>query len=195
MVKLDLNDNELVVRLQQGDVDAFDLIYEKYSGKLYAFGLKYLRSTAEAEELVQSVFLKLWETHKQLDNELSFKSYLFTIAYNDICNLFRKRKYLQKFISDSLYENSQSAFKTNEAIDFQSVLERVQQLVDKLPERQKTIFLKSRQEGKTTKEIAREVGLSPGTVDNYISESLKFIRSRLHNENLPVLLLFSLFFL
>jgi RNA polymerase sigma-70 factor (ECF subfamily) len=54
------DDIELVERLQKGDVEAFDLIYEKYSGKLYAFGLKYLQSTAEAEELVQAVFLKIW---------------------------------------------------------------------------------------------------------------------------------------
>jgi len=73
-------------------------------------------------------------------------------------------------------------------------MERVLQIVDKLPERQKNIFLKSRQEGKSTKEIAEEVGLSSGTVDNYISESLKFIRIRLHKENLPVLLFISLFF-
>jgi RNA polymerase sigma-70 factor (ECF subfamily) len=188
-------DNELVERLQKGDVEAFDLIYEKYSGKLYAFGLKYLRSTAEAEELVQSVFLKVWENYKSLKKESSLKSYLFTIAYNDICKLFRKRNYLQKFIADTLYKNSQSSSETEDGIDYQSVLERVQQIVDKLPERQKTIFLKSRQEGKSTKEIAEEVNLSPGTVDNYISEALKFIRSRLHNENLPVLLFFSLFFL
>ena len=189
------NDYELVERLQKGDVEAFDLIYNKYSGKLYAFGLKYLRSTAEAEELVQLVFLKIWENYKNLKKESSFKSYLFTIAYNDICKLFRKRNYQQKFIDDTLYENFQSSSEAEDGIDYQSVLERVQQIIDKLPERQKTIFLKSRQEGKSTKEIAEEVGLSPGTIDNYISEALKFIRSRMHNENLPVLLLFSLFFL
>jgi RNA polymerase sigma-70 factor (family 1) len=188
-------DIELVERLQKGDVEAFDLIYNKYSRKLYAFGLKYLRSTAETEELVQSVFLKIWENYKNLKKESSFKSYLFTIAYNDICKLFRKRNYLQKFVSDTLYENTQSSSETEDGIDYQFVLERVQQIVEKLPEKQKTIFLKSRQEGKSTKEIAEEVGLSPGTVDNYVSESLKFIRSRLRNENLPVLLLFSLFFL
>ena len=185
----------MVERLQKGDVEAFDLIYDKYSGKLYAFGLKYCRSTAEAEELVQSVFLKLWENYKNLKKESSFKSYLFTISYNEICKLFRKRNYQQKFINDTLYENSQSFTEIEDGIDYQSVLDRVQQIVDKLPERQKTIFLKSRQEGKSSKEIAKEVGLSPGTVDNYISEALKFIRSRLNNESLPVLLFFSLFFL
>lgn len=188
-------DIELVEKLQKGDVEAFDLIYDKYSRKLYAFGLKYLGSTDEAEELVQSVFLKLWENYKILKKESSFKSYLFTIAYNDICKLFRKRNYLKKYVSDTLYENSQSFSETEDGIDYKSVLERVQQIVDKLPERHKTIFLKSRQEGKSTKEIAEEVGLSSGTIDNYISESLKFIRARLHKENLPVLLLFSLFFL
>ena len=115
--------------------------------------------------------------------------------YNDICKLFWKRNYRQKFIDDTLYENSQSSSEIEDGIDYQSVLERVQQIIDKLPERQKTIFLKSRQEGKSTKQIAEEVDLSPGTVDNYISEALKFIRNRLRNENLPVLLFFSLFFL
>jgi RNA polymerase sigma-70 factor (family 1) len=189
------DDNELIERLQKGDIDAFDSIYGIYSGKLFAFGLKYLRSTDEAEELVQSVFLKVWENYKNLKKELSFKSYLFTIAYNDICKLFRKRNYQQKFINDTLHENPHSSFEIEEGIHYQSALDQVHKIVDKLPERQKTIFLKSREEGKSTKEIAKEVGLSIGTVDNYISESLRFIRSRLRNENLSVLLFFSLFLL
>lgn len=189
------SDNELVEKLQKGDVEAFDEIYAKYSGKLYAFGLKYQRSSAEAEELVQSVFLKLWENHKNLKTDASFKSYLFTIAYNDMCKLFRKWNYQQKFISDTLYENTQSSTDIEAGIDYQSFLERVKQIVDKLPEKQKIIFLKSRQDGKSSKEIAKEVGLSPGTVDNYISEALKFIRSHLHNESLSIVLFFSLFLL
>ncbi len=188
-------DIELVARLQKGDVIAFDLLYEKYSGKLYLFALKYLRSTAEAEELVQSVFLKVWENHKNLKKELSFKSYLFTVGYNDMCKLFRKRSYLQKFINDTIVENPQFSCQIEESIDYNSLLERIQHIINKLPERQKTIFLKSRKEYKTTKEIAEELRLSTGTVDNYISESLKFIRSRLGNEDFALLFVFSLFFL
>ena len=194
-MKLFPSDYKLVERLQKGDVEAFDMIYEKYSGILYSFSLKYLRSTDEAEELVQSVFLKIWDNHKHLDKELSFKSYLFTIAYNDICKLFRKRNYLQKFISDTLYENSKVSSATEESIDYRSVLTLVQQIIDKLPERQKNIFRKSRQEGKSSKEIAEELSLSPGTVDNYISETLKFIRKKLPNEDIAFLLFYSLFFI
>lgn len=192
-MKLFPGDIELVERLQKGDIEAFDHIYEKYSGKLYSFGLKYLRSTDEAEELVQSVFLKLWENYRNLKKELSFKSFLFTIAYNDICKLFRKRNYNQAFINNSQYENSQASSQSEDDLDYKSLMEQVQKIIDKLPARQKTIFIKSRQEGKSSKEIAEEVGLTSGTVDNYISESLKFIRCRLRSEDFALFLFFSLF--
>jgi RNA polymerase sigma-70 factor (family 1) len=194
-LKTSEDDSKLVENLRKGDVDAFDQIYARYSGKLYAFGLKYLRSEAEASELVQSVFLKLWENAKTLRTDSSFRSYLFTIAYNDMCKLFRKRSYQQKFIADTLYESTQESNAIEEGIDYQSMLDRVLKIVDRLPERQKTVFLKSRQEGKSSREIAAEVGLSPGTVDNYISEALKFIRYSLRGESIPVILFISLFFL
>lgn len=186
-------DIELVEKLQKGDVEAFDLVYEKYAGKLYGFTLKYLKSTDETEELVQSVFLKVWENYKTLKKESSFKSYLFTIAYNEICNTFRRRSHLQKFIGEQLIDSSQASNETEELIDYNSIKERVEQIVSKLPERQRTIFLKSRQDGKSNKEIASELELSSGTVDNYISESLKFIRSNMQDKNFSALLLFSLF--
>ncbi len=186
-------DDELVVKLHKGDIEAFDLMYEKYAGKLYAFTFKYLRSTAEAEELVQSVFLKVWENSKNLRRESSLKSYLFTIAFHEICNIFRRRSYLKKFIDKHLIENPSTSSETEELISYNSILEQVNQIIAKLPERQRTIFVKSRQEGKSNKEIAVELGLSSGTVDNYISESLKFIRNNLQNKNFSVLPLFVLF--
>ncbi|BBE18989.1 RNA polymerase ECF-type sigma factor [Aquipluma nitroreducens] len=192
MKELD-TDNELIEKLRIGDVEAFDLVYHRYAGKLYAFSLKYLRSKEEAEELVQSVFLKVWENQKNIKKDTSFKSYLFTIAYNEICNLFRRRKYQQNFFDKSMIGNPEASVETEDQIDFQFVLEQVEQIISRLPEKQKTIFLKSRQEGKSTKEIADELGLSPGTVDNYISESLKFIRTNLKDNQFSLLLFISLF--
>lgn len=192
MKELD-TDNELIEKLRIGDVEAFDLVYHRYAGKLYAFSLKYLKSKEEAEELVQSVFLKVWENQKNIKKDTSFKSYLFTIAYNEICNLFRRRKYQQNFFDKSMIGNPEASVETEDQIDFQFVSEQVEQIISRLPEKQKTIFLKSRQEGKSTKEIADELGLSPGTVDNYISESLKFIRTNLKDNQFSLLLFISLF--
>lgn len=180
----DIEDVELIKRLRKGDIAAFDAIYQKYSGRLFNFGLKLLRSEAETEELIQSVFMKLWENHRNLKPELSFKSYLYTIAYNDICKLFRQRNYMRKFIDYHVSEESGIFSDLGERLDYKSLLEHVRKVINKLPEKQKAIFIKSREEGKSTREIAVEMGLSPGTVDNYISESLKFIRKNISEKDL-----------
>jgi RNA polymerase sigma-70 factor (family 1) len=185
-VKVPPDDKELVERLQKGDVEAFDLIYLKYSGKLYSFGLKYLRSVVESEELVQSVFLKVWENHRSLKKDYTFKSYLFTIAYHDICKIFRKGQCRKRFIDNTIAVGGQPSTEVEDNIDCQSLRGLVQEIVATLPEKQRMIFLKSRREGKSSKEIAEEVGLSRGTVDNYISEALRVIRGRLKKEDLPV---------
>lgn len=191
----DFDDTILVGKLRKGDIESFDLLYDRYAAKLHYFGMKYLKSEEETEELVQTVFLKVWEYHKNLKKESSFKSYLFTIAYNDICKLFRKKYYHQKYVSDILNENPQPFSEIEQGFQCKSVLERIQKIIEKLPERQKVIFRKSREEGKSSREIADEVGLSPGTVDNYISQSMKFIISGLRNEVLPVALLIASFFI
>lgn len=190
-----LSDLELVSNLQNDNTRAFDMIYEKYGVNLYRFALKYLRSNEEAEELVQSVFMKIWECRKSIKTDTSFKSFLYTIVYNDICNLFRKRKYSQEFAKETLYINNHFSNETEERIDYKSMLHRVELLIEKLPEKHRIIFLKSRHEGKTSKEIAQEVGLSSGTVDNYISESLKYIKSKLKSESVYSLLIIILNFL
>ena len=187
-------DDKLIDRLQRGDVDAFDIVYHRYAGKLFAFAVKYLKSKEEAEELVQSVFLKVWENQSQLKRESSFKSYIFTIAYNEICNLFRKRRYQRSFVEDIISGKPEDSTEIESQIEFRFALEQVKQIVAQLPEKQKAAFLKSRQEGKSTKEIAKELGLSRGTVDNYISESLKFVKTSLNDKNLA-LILFSYLFL
>ncbi len=186
-------ENELVEKLRKGDVNAFDEVYKKYALKLYAFSLKYLKSKEEAEELVQSVFLKVWENQQNLKKDTSFKSFLFTIAYNEICNLFRQRSYLRKFIESSLISNQEASGESEAQIEALFIREHLDRIVAKLPEKQRIIFQKSRHDGKSTKEIAAELGLSPGTVDNYLSESLKFIRNHLQERNIAGLLFITLF--
>jgi RNA polymerase sigma-70 factor (family 1) len=194
-VNTDFDDTIFVEKLRKGDLESFDLLYDKYAGRLHNFGMKYLKSEEETEELVQTVFLKVWEYRRNLKKESSFKSYLFTIAYNDICKVFRKKYYHQKYVSDILNENPQPFAEIEKGVQCKSILERIQQIIERLPERQKVIFRKSREEGKSSREIADEIGLSPGTVDNYISQSMKFIISGLHNEILPVALIVAWFFI
>jgi RNA polymerase sigma-70 factor (family 1) len=188
-----LSETELVSRLKKGDLDSFDAIYGIYSGKLYSFGMKYLRSEADAEELVQSVFLKIWENRQKLDKNLSFHSYLFTIAYNEVCKMFRQKKYLKKYVAETLYGSEESSSANEEGTDYRSVLREVNRIIAAMPEKQKKAFLKSKLEGKRSKEVAAELGLSPSTVDNYVSAALKTLKAGIRKENLPLMLYFLLF--
>ncbi len=127
---------------------------------------------------MQSVFLKVWENHRKIDRELSFRSYLFTIAYNDICKIFRRRSYLQKYVMETLYENTRATSASEEGGEYQSVLDEVQRLIGSLPENQRQAFIMSRIEGKPSREVAAELGITAGTVDNYVSGTLKIIRGK-----------------
>lgn len=194
-MKFETDDIALVEKLQQCNEQAFNLLYRKYAGLVFSFGMKYLRSKEDAEELTQAVFLKIWENCRNLKTNTSLKSYIFTIAYNDICKLFRKRSYMRKFLSGKLPEIQEQDSQTEEYINAGQLLNLVMQVIRKLPEKQMMAFVKSRIEGKSSREIAEEMNLSPGTVDNYISEALKLVRSKLKSKDLALPVLLSLFFL
>jgi len=187
------DDNNLIQSLQKGNVAAFDSLFEVYSPKLYGFALKYFKNEGDSEELVQEVFVKVWENRQKLKSELSFKSYLFTIALNQIRKHFNKKaislRYIQSLQQDPEFENIQPIYDCN----YESILQQINLIIEQMPPRRREIFLKSKLEGKSSKEIATELNISAGTVDNHVSEALRFIRSRLTNKNLALLLFAVLF--
>jgi len=185
------NDYNLVPLLQKGNVAAFDSLFEVYSPKLYGFALKYFKNETDAEELVQEVFVKVWENHQSLKSELSFKSYLFTIALNQIRKHFNKKvtslRYLESLQNDPEFSDQ---IITD---DYETTLRKIYQIIGQMPERRREIFLKSKLEGKSSKEVATELGISAGTVDNQVSEAIRFIRSRLKTESISLFLFAVLF--
>lgn len=187
-----LQDKEYVRELKNGSIFAFNQLFESYSSRLYAFGLKYLKSEADAEELVQDVFLKIWRNRAKIKVDESFHSYLFTIAFNQIRDYFRyKGLYLDLEVNMSTNQGDNS---TETSIVYRSVLEQIATLLEKLPPKKQQIFRLSRFEGKSAKEIAALVGVSPKTVDNQISEVIKFLRLHL-KESKPLLWLFFYLFI
>ncbi|RIJ45405.1 RNA polymerase sigma-70 factor [Maribellus luteus] len=186
------SDSKLVEKLKKGDLDAFDQIFLKYGDRLFGFTLKYLKSKEETEGLVQDVFLKIWENRKNLKKESSLKSYLFTIAYHEICQVFRKKQIHEKFLKESSVTNNWTV-NMEEQLEYKATLEQIDKLIAQLPEKQRIIFIKSRKEGKSTKEISVEMGLAPGTIDNQISAALKFLRQQISENNFALLLFISVF--
>lgn len=184
-------DNDLVKKLKMGDIEAFDKLFNKYAGKLFAFAFKYLKSKEDTEGLVQNVFLKIWENRRNLKTDTSFKSFLFTIAYHEMCNVFRHRNYQQKVNENLTRQTSSSATTVEDNLDFKIALDKVDKLILELPETQRNVFIKSKKDGLTSRQIAKELNISSKTVDNYISMTLKFLKTRLKTE---IMILFILTF-
>jgi RNA polymerase sigma-70 factor (ECF subfamily) len=193
--KIHYSEANLINALKSGSSHAFDELFNQYGKKLYYFSLGYLKSKEEAEEVVQEVFYRIWRNRNELKTGLSFKAYLFTIAYRYILELFekagRERRYRHEIISES-FEFSDELDKRT---DYQSLLEQVEVLINRLPSRQKEIVIKKKKEGLPVKEIAEQLGISPKTVENHLTEAMKTLKSGLEKElKAGGMLLFILFF-
>ena len=175
------NEAQLVASLSKGNMLAFNALYKYYSNRLYRFALGYLKSEAEAEELVQEVFMKIWEKRSELKEDLSFKSFLFTISFNIIKKHFRTRTYMAEYLKTGISEISD--IHTSQKISHDSLHQYISRLVELLPQRRKEIFIMSRFEGKSIKEIAGELKISHKTVENQLTDALRFIRNNLSREN------------
>lgn len=186
------DDNGLVKLLQKGNVLAFDSLFQVYSPKLYGFALKYLKNETDAEELVQEVFVIVWENRQMLKSELSFKSYLFTIALNKIRKHFNQKATSLRYIETLNYESEVTDSQLIQD-NYESVLQQINLIIEQMPQRRREIFVKSKLEGKSSKEIAIELDITTGTVDNQVSDALRFIRSQLKKENIALLLFVVLF--
>ncbi|MBW8331811.1 MAG: RNA polymerase sigma-70 factor [Prolixibacteraceae bacterium] len=186
-------EQQLISLLRNGSQFAFERLFENYSQKLYRFSLSYLKSETEAEEIVQDVFLKLWENREKLRNETSFQSYLFTIAFNDIHKHFNKKARDERYrteILDSL-SGENPAIETNP--DFEALVIKLESLIEQMPERRKEIFRKRKKEAKSVKDIAREMSISPKTVENQITEAMNFLKKEFGNDRISGLLFFYVF--
>ena len=173
----------------------FDSIYINNFSRLFLFAKEYVLFDEEAENIVQDIFLMLWEKREALRVDVSLTAYLFTLVKNK-CIDFLRHQMVEQMYSENVkheynvelnvklfaLESFDHNFSSEE--DIETLLRNA---IDKLPERCRLIFIKSRIEGKKYKEIAEELNLSVNTVEGQISIALKKLREEL-KDYLPLLL-------
>lgn len=192
-LRIDDIDNGLVAQLRNGNRDAFKMLFEKYGTRLYQFSLKYLRDKEDAEDLLNEVFLKIWENRRSLKTDTSFQSYLFTIAYNNIRQRFLKKSREEKYIQIFAEENLVDCSRGEDQVDYIQIIQKINKVIDLLPARRKEIFNLSYKEESKNHEIANKLGLSEQFVKNQLSVARKYIISKIKEDNnIGSLLLFYL---
>jgi len=173
-----INDDEsdMISGLCNGSKKAFEEIFYRYHQRIYNFCLRLLSSHDDAEEIVQNVFVALWEQKSQIDVSKPVLSYLFSIArymvYSELRKLvYRKAVYEEIVLNETVFKET-----TKDDVLFNELRDVIQQLVNRLPQRQKEIFGLSRFSGLSYKEIAQKLGITENTVDTQIRRSLAYLR-------------------
>jgi len=170
-------DTELVTLLTLNNEDAFRELYFRYKDKLWYYCFSFLKSEDEVEDMIQEIFIRLWEFRSMLDPDLSFSSFLYTMAHNKILNFFRDMD-VELQVKKNLFQKVLIEEPTVESdIIFAEYRQILSEAINKLPARRKQIFHMSRVENLSHKEIALNLGISVHTVQEHISESLRFIKS------------------
>jgi RNA polymerase sigma-70 factor (ECF subfamily) len=174
------SDTDLILALKEGNLNAFNQVFDRYAKRLYRFSMGYLKSAENAEEIVQEVFLKIWNNREELIVQKSFDSYLFTIAKNGILNTIRKSKSEQAYLNYAkLYPRKNVLL--DQELDFKELEKAYLEAIAQLSPRRKEIFLLSREQSLSNAEIAKKMNISVKTVENQMTSALAEIRKNLRS--------------
>lgn len=186
-------ESQHIYRLAKGDSLSFEYLYNCWSGKLYNFVMRISKGDSYlAEEIVQSVFIKIWEGQQTLDPGKSFGAYLCTIAKNQLVNIYQHRM-LEQLYQEKIKTTEETENTTEKEVDYHLLEEYIDFLIEQLPPARREIFVLSRRNMLTNKEIAAKLNLSENTVESQLTKAISFMRSRINQHyGLSVSLLLSL---
>lgn len=177
--------------LEQDAALAFERLFRAYFAYLCTTAYKFIPNSQVVEDLSQDVFFEVWRRRNDLQIKSSLKAYLRRAVINKALNYIRDQQ-------PRLFEEIQDD-KASSAVDIQTVLEGndlqkvLDTSIDQLPEKCRIIFLMSRYDDMSYREIAEQLGISPKTVENQISKALKILRARLGPYLSTTLLIFWIF--
>lgn len=184
-------DNSETKAILEGRPEAFERLFRVYYEDLCTYCQGILDDPVKAEDVVQDTFVYLWDHRKCIKIQVSLKAYLFHSVRHGALKVLRRQLMEQRhtpYLVEFIENLEQTEFSEEELAD----LEKVRQAIDNLPAQCKTVFLKSRLEDKSYKQIAEELGISSNTVKTHIVKAQRLIRENIQNSKSMVLLIWLL---
>ena len=182
----DCNDVLLLELLKASDTDAFNAIYDRYSRPLLRYLLQKLKDIDTCNDLLQDIFISLWEKRAIVTINTSIKAYLYQAARYKIIDVYRNNTRFEGYLFQ-LSEFIEQEYSVVDKIDYRQKLSEVEQGINNLPEKMREIFILSRYEHKTNSDIAFQTNLSVQTVKNQISKALRLLRIRYMSADVVIL--------
>jgi RNA polymerase sigma-70 factor (ECF subfamily) len=176
-----------IEKSKKGDYDAYTQLMNDYYNNLCGYANLFTKDPSKSEDIVQNVFVKLWVYRKKIDSNIPIKRYLHKSVYNEFIDQYRKNKSVI-----SLEEKHLKAINTvidNNSFDIEKLMIRVNDEIEKLPEKCKRVFILNKKEGLTHDEIAEYLQISIKTVEGHITRAFKILNQKLGKKIKSILII------
>lgn len=186
------NDQWLFQQIAQGDEQAFETIFHRFTPKLKPFVLGIVKVTSVADEIVQDVFLKLWLNRENLNFVNEPSAWLYRVASNAALNQLKKQANEYKHLKNIIAGQGKNPNDILEQLSAKQLQQLIYEAVANLPEKRRQIYLLTREEGLSHKEIAETMNISVNTVKNQVVHALKSIQEHILSNTgvyIPLILL------
>jgi RNA polymerase sigma-70 factor (ECF subfamily) len=170
------NEKDILLRIAKGDTVAFGIVFNHYYDHLYTVALIYTKVHELAEDIVQQVFLRLWEKRASLTGVCDLESYLFISTRNEIVNCMRKQVVRRKYIVRIKEMFEEESGTPEQDLIARQRTEAVQKAIQQLPPKQQQVWKLSREKGLSYEDIAAQLGIAIPTVKGHVSSALRSIR-------------------
>jgi RNA polymerase sigma-70 factor (family 1) len=187
-----LDEKLLLQQIAEGSEQAFAVLVERKWNNIYMQALTYVKSTHQAQDIVQEVFIKIWQSRKQLPTVERFDSFLFIIARNHIVSELRKKTILP--LHDDVLDIEEKNYLPDKALSQKNLAALIARAIELLPQQQKKAYLLSRDVGLSHEEIAENMQVSKEAAKKHICRALNFLRTyiRAHSDITTLLLMLTL---
>lgn len=177
----------LAEQLKSGKVGAYEFLMDSYYQILCAYAYTLTNDHANAEDIVQNVFTRLWINRKNINPNFSIKSFLYKSVYNEFVDDYRKNRHVTYL--ERKYLESLDTVVQNEPENLEALINLVNSIIDSLPPKCKHVFLLNKKEGLTHVEISEYLDMSVKTVEWHITQAFKILKGKLNSNTKPILFL------
>lgn len=168
--------DETIKALKSGDRKAFSNLFENFYQALCRYSFSIIRETADAEDVVQKIFFKLWDQHSELEIQSSIKSYLYRMVHNESINFIQQKTNRSVKNYEIVSSTDANTDDVNEQMAASDLQQAINKALENLPPQCRKAFELSRMEQKSYAEIAQNMNISTNTVENQISKALRLLR-------------------
>lgn len=182
-----INEVDLLLRLRDGNESAFADLYQRYSGRIYGNLLKLVKDREAAQELLQELFVKIWENRRMIRIESSFSAYLFATSRHMVYNYMRHLLVAQKAEARLARTQSELYQHVEEGVRYRELEESIRKAIEALPPQRQRIYRLCKLEGKSYDEVSSMLGISTATINDHIVKATRFLKKRLtHSGHLTI---------